>query len=86
MSAEQPPDWTEIPGHLRTIEAYGETTVVVEAAKLEEAANDGRLSKDKTFTDVIDAMKAAQDAQPAGGKPAKPAKKIFGRIGELVFT
>jgi NADH/F420H2 dehydrogenase subunit C len=39
VSAEQPPDWTEIPGHLRTIEAYGETTVVVEAAKLEEAAN-----------------------------------------------
>lgn len=44
--------------------------------KLEEAANDGRLSKDKTYAEVVDAVKASQKAQPAaGGKPAAPAKK-----------
>ncbi len=31
-------DWSRMPGHVRTVEAHGETTVVVEAAELVEAA------------------------------------------------
>ncbi|MFT3768176.1 MAG: hypothetical protein QM820_22220 [Minicystis sp.] len=42
--------------------------------KLEEAANDGRLSSGKTYAEVVDAVKGARRAAPAGGKAA-PAKK-----------
>ena len=31
-------DWSRIPGHVRTVEAHGETTVVVDPAQLVEAA------------------------------------------------
>jgi hypothetical protein len=44
--------------------------------KLEEAAADGRLSKDKTYADIVDAVKAVPRGTPSGaGKPAAPAKK-----------
>lgn len=49
--------------------------------KAEEAANDGRLGKDKTQAEIIDAMKAAPRAMSSlegksgGGKPATPPKK-----------
>src|SRR5262249_35112575 len=47
--------------------------------KAEAAANDGNLSKDQTYTDVVEAVKGAQHSPPAGdakpsGNPA-PAKK-----------
>ena len=31
-------DWSQVPGHVRTVDAHGETTVVVEPAQLLEAA------------------------------------------------
>ena len=45
--------------------------------KLEEAANDGRLSSGKTYTDVVEAVKASRRAGSGGGaKPSStPAKK-----------
>ncbi|APR86198.1 Hypothetical protein A7982_11547 [Minicystis rosea] len=44
--------------------------------KLEEAANDGRLSSGKTYTDVVEAVKASKKAAPSGGgKSSAPAKK-----------
>jgi NADH-quinone oxidoreductase subunit C len=42
-------DWERIPGHVRTVEAHGETTVVVEAAKLVEAATFARDELGFTF-------------------------------------
>jgi hypothetical protein len=45
--------------------------------KLEAAAAEGNLSKDRTYDEVVDAVKAARRAPPPGdAKPgAKPAKK-----------
>jgi hypothetical protein len=44
--------------------------------KAEQAAADGNLGKDKTYADVVDAVKAAQHAQATDAKAgAKPAKK-----------
>ena len=44
--------------------------------KAEQAAADGNLGKDKTYADIVDAVKAAQHAPAADAKAgAKPAKK-----------
>lgn len=46
--------------------------------KLEEAANDGRAGKDKTYTEVVEAVKSAPRAMSShdkGGGAGKPAKK-----------
>lgn len=46
--------------------------------KLEAAAADGRLSKDETYAEVVDAVKSSRRAQESaapGGKPNEPAKK-----------
>lgn len=39
--------------------------------KLEDAANDGRLGKDQTYADVVEATKGAQGSPGAASKPAK---------------
>jgi len=43
--------------------------------KAEEASADGRLGKDQTYLDIVDAVKAVQRAPAAGDAKAKPAKK-----------
>jgi NADH-quinone oxidoreductase subunit C len=42
VSSEQSSDWARVPGHVRTVEAHGETTVVVERERLVEAATYAR--------------------------------------------
>jgi len=43
--------------------------------KAEEAAADGRLGKDQTFADIVEAVKAAQRAPASGGGKTAPPKK-----------